>query len=208
MTQIMNDANVLSVELDNCTLNIKYPDVTYSYWKGLTPYEDDVDLMYILADLLVSLDVSVEFSGQRLLYTTNMMYEHYVSSYYYYMLHIEDQELYNNCFDKLLEQHIINIQFELDNPIIPKTPKQAKTRKGKPKLEDKFVRQVTVDMFTNKETYIYSNAKTGEIINSDDPDKLKELNAKPVRQTKVKQTKSNVVSMDAMTFSFKKKSND
>ena len=47
--------------------------------------------------------------------------------------------------------------------------------KAKP---NKFVRQVTKDMFTGQIIYVYTNLKTGETIKSTDGNKLDELNAK------------------------------
>jgi len=196
------DVNSINVDLDGSTFIIKYPNVNYSYWKNLIPYNGDKDIIIILSNILVQLDCTIMFSNQRLLYTHNMMYEYYVSEYYYYLLHIEHQWLYNNYFDLLIFKHIHNIKFEQDNPIIITPPKIKSKRLNHSKIINMFVRQVTTNMFTKKEAYIYSNAKTGEVIQSDDSNLLDTLNAKPVKE---KRTKVVGVSLDDMTFSFKKK---
>lgn len=200
---IKYDSHDISVECNNSTLIIRYPNITYSYFKSIQPYDDDEDLMYILADILVSLDCSVTFSNMRLISVGNMNYDRYVSDYYYYMLHIEDVYLYNICFDALISRHESNVQFELDNPIVKHEPKVKTKKIVKAKGSNKFVRQVTTDLITNEETYIYSNSKTGEVINSSDPNLLDGLNG--VKPKKEKRVKSVGVPMSSMTFTFKKK---
>jgi len=206
MIVTMKDVKDLIVELSNCSFTIKYPDVDYRLWKSFIPYDGDVDIMYILNEIFTRLDVSVEWGGKRLISTTNMTYNHDISLCYYYMLHIEDQDLYNNSFEALCDIHTNNIQFELDNPIVEEPVKQPKSKSrdfAKMKARPKgFVKQVTKDMFSDKEVYIYSNSKTGEIIQSDNPDLLEELNAP---KKKVKETKVVGVPMAAMQFTLKKK---
>lgn len=206
MTVKKKDVENISVQLDSCTLTIKYPDVTYSYWKTRIPYENDNQLSNILMNLLVSLDCSITFSNQRLLYTTHMMYDYHISEYYYYLLHMENQELYNYYFDLLLFRHEENIQFELDNPIIVREVKPKVKTKSKGKVSNKYVKQITTDLITNEEVYIYSNSKTGDTIQSSNPNLLDELNGiKPKKEKKVKYAG---VPMTNMTFSFKKKTDD
>lgn len=139
ITVMMKD-NELHIELDGSIFIIKYPEVTYSYWKGLIPFENDEDISVILCNIAVSLDCSIVFSNQRLLMTTNMMYEHYVSEYYYYLLRMKDQELYNFYFYCLCNIHRDNIEFELNNPIVPYVA-PTKKKSNKQKLGGtKFVR--------------------------------------------------------------------
>ena len=204
MTLSKINVNEISIECYNSILIIKYPDVTYSYWKSLIPFYNDVDLYIIMSNILVDLDCSVTYNHQRLITTSNMNYDFNVSKYYYYLLRVVDQIMYNFYLDLLIEAHTANIKFEMDNPIIEKVPIVKTKRTKKISIKDIYVRQETFDMFTNDPSYIYSNSKTGDIIHSPNPNLLEKLNAKPV---KVKQTKVVGVSMDAMTFSFKKKDN-
>lgn len=206
MTAKMKDVNDIIVDLDGCNLVIKYPEVTYSFWKMRIPYDNDIDLTIILSNLLVYLDCTITFSNQRLLFTTHMMYEYHISEYYYYILHIEDQFIYNKYIDLLYKRHQDNVQFELDNPIILEVTKAKTKAAAKVRVKSKFIKQVTKDMFTNEETYIYSNSTTGKVINSDDPNLLDSLNG--LKPKKEKRVKSVGVPMTSMTFSFKKKTDD
>jgi len=208
MTAIKKDVSDLSVDCDGAILIIKYPDVNYSYWKMLKPYSNDDELTRIITRIGEDLDIAREWDGKRLWGTNHMMYNYDVSLYYYYLLHIEDQELYNFYFDCLITRHRDNVQFELDNPILEEAIIEKSKAVAKKTLPNKFIRQVTTDMFTNEEIYIYSNSKTGETITSTDPNKLDELNSKPKKEKKVKQSKVVSVPMEAMKFSFKKKQND
>ena len=206
MTVMRKDVEDLSVQLDNCTLIIKYPDVTYSYFKNLVEYRTDEDLEYILHDILIYLDCSFLHGDKRVIMTTHMNYERWVSEFYYYLLHLENQIDYNYYFDELLTLHQANVNFELANPIVIEVPKKKVKSTVKKVTKGKFVRQVTTNMFTNEEEYIYSNSTTGETINSSDPDLLDGLNGVKVkREKKVKQVG---VPMTSMMFSFKKKTND
>lgn len=203
---IKYDSHDISVQLDNCTLIIRYPNVTYSYWKGLCPFDQD-ELPYILSDLLMYMDCSIELDGKRVIKTSNMTYQSYITDYYYYLLRVDDQIEYNYWFDELLKTHQINVDFEIANPVILNVTKEkTKAIVKKANTKGKFVRQVTTDLITNEEAYIYSNSKTGETINSSDPNLLSSLNGlKPKKEKKVKQSKVVPVNMSAMTFSFNKK---
>ena len=69
------------------------------------------------------------------------------------------------------------------------------------KIPNKFIKYTSRDLFTQEDTYIYENPKTGEKIFSDNPNLLDELNNK----SKKKKDKSNVVSINNLFFDFKKK---
>lgn len=198
----MTDNLNISVQLDNCTLTIKYPEVTYPYWKSLLPYYNDSDLCIILENLFISLDCSITYEYMRIIMTSHMNYELYIGRYYYYLLHMEDQYLYNQYFNILLKLHEDNIQFELNNPIIEKVVQTKSRDFTKIKAKPKFIKQTTTDLITSKEVYKYINVKTGEIITSEDPDLLNALNSKPKKE---KKEKSVGIPMTMMTFSFKKK---
>lgn len=202
MTVTKKDVDDLIIVRDDITLTIKYPEVTYSYWKNLIPYDNDEKLIDVLDSLLDHLDCSVTINNKRLLYTFNMMYEYTISLYYYYLLHIENQFLYNMWLEILIHVHSVNIDFERNNPIIIEPIKKINKTNTK-RSSSNFVKQVTTDLITNEETYIYSNSKTGEIINSSDPNLLDGLNG--VKPKKEKKVKSVGVPMTSMTFNFKKK---
>lgn len=203
--QMMKDSRSIETKVDGIDFIIKYPEVNYSYWKSLIPYYNDDDLVIILANILICLDCSVMYSGMRIINTSQFNYERYVSEYYYYLLHISSHSTYNRCYDYLLETHSFNLKYEADNPIKEIVIKSKINTKDK--TPNIYVRQETKDMFTEQVTYIYTNAKTGDSIKSDNPN-LVDDKGKLIKEKKVKQPKSVGVPMTSMTFSFKKKDND
>ena len=70
------------------------------------------------------------------------------------------------------------------------------------RIENKFIKYTTKDIFTEKETYIYENLRTLEKINSNNPNLLEELNTP--KKKKIKKKKEVGVPISSMTFSFKK----
>ena len=102
----------------------------------------------------------------------------------------------NDYITKIIDFHKNNIIIEATRYNNLKKP-ETKKSKGKSK-PNKFVRQVTKDIFTGETVYVYTNLKTGETIKSTDGNKLDELNAKK----KAKKEKTSYVPMSAMTFKF------
>ena len=103
---------------------------------------------------------------------------------------------YNDYCELLFAVHNKNIEFELANPEIKEKPTKKRTKKVK--IENKYIREETSDLFDGHTTYIYSNFKTGDVIYSDNPNLLEELN-KP----KEKKKKTKVV-QGSFTFNFNK----
>ena len=187
---IVNNYNILKLE---------YPNVDYEFWKRTKEFKNDIDLCKILDDILKNIDCRKEFNGCRMCMTTYPMYKIIISKYYYYLIKINNQELYNKYLDKLINLHNINVIFEYCNPI----KKETKKIKTKSKLPpNKYYRYLTHDLFTNEEIYLYINPRTNHEVRSNNPNLLEELNSK---KKKVKQTKIASIPLTAMTFSFKKK---
>ena len=187
---IINNYNILKLE---------YPNVDYEFWKRTKEFKNDIDLCKILDDILKNIDCRKEFNGCRMCMTTYPMYKIIISKYYYYLIKINNQELYNKYLDKLINLHNINVIFEYCNPIKKET-KEIKTKSKLP--PNKYYRYLTHDLFTNEEIYLYINPRTNHEVRSNNPNLLEELNSK---KKKVKQTKVANIPLTAMTFSFKKK---
>jgi hypothetical protein len=132
----------------------------------------------------------------RPLTTVSFRYTTLMTDYYRYLLYIDNPFLFNQYVDKLVERHIANIEFERNYTV----PKPVKVKKKA--VVDKYIREETKDLFTNETIYIYTNYKTNDIVKSNNPDLLDVLNTK---KTKEKKTKVTPVSLDNMTFSFKRK---
>lgn len=205
MLDLIKNGMTITIKYYDYTINnynilkLEYPNVDYEFWKRTKEFKNDIDLCKILDDILKNIDCRKEFNGCRMCMTTYPMYNIMVSKYYYYLIKINNQELYNKYLDKLINLHNINVIFEYCNPIKKET-KEIKTKSKLP--PNKYYRYLTHDLFTNEEIYLYINPRTNHEVRSNNPNLLEELNSK---KKKVKQTKVASIPLTAMTFSFKKK---
>lgn len=182
-------------------LEIKYPVVDYCYWKRIQNFSNDDDICNILEKLLNDLNCTNEYSCGRSCMTTFPIYNTYLSDYYFYLIKIDNQVLYNKYLDKLIQRHIYNILYEYKYPYV--TPAKVKKKKLPP---NQFFKQVTHDLFTGEVIYVYFNPRTKEEITSSNPNMLEELNAtKKKERKKTIKVKGGSVPISAMTFTFKKK---
>lgn len=187
-------------------LNIEYPRVDYMSFKSTKEYNNDYDLIVILDDIIKELDCTIEYDCGRPKVTTFPIYNMTLSEYYFYLSRIINQFIYNNYIDKVIKRHIDNLVFEYEHPYVPPVSKKKSTIKKKKLPPNKFFKQVTHDLFTGKEKYIYTNPRTGEEIMSNNPNMLDELNASKKKERKKSiKIKQTGVPISAMTFSFKKK---
>lgn len=168
----------------------------YCNWRNIKDTKTDNDICEMLNLLLIYLDCSRMLSGMPINRTTNIRYKDELGEYWYYLLKFNNQLLYNEYFDKLINLHTKNIIVE-NSRIKEVKPKVTKTKKDK--VENKYFRYTTKDMFTNEEVFVYRNPKTGDEITSTNPDLLEELN-KPKEKVR-----KRAVDVSFMTFSFKKK---
>lgn len=182
-------------------LNIKRPNVEASYWYYVKDCRTDADIISVLEDILTRLDCTREYDCGRPMMTTFINYNTAMSDYYYYLLKFNNQILYNHYVDKLINRHIDNIIFEYSHPYVPKQVNKKKRNSKKRTVPNKFIKQKSIDMFTGKHTYFYTNPKTGEQFETDNPDFLKELKQ---RKKKEKAPKRGAVPISSMTFNFKK----
>lgn len=168
----------------------------YCNWRNIKDTKTDNDICEILNLLLIYLDCSRMLSGMPINRTTNIRYKDELGEYWYYLLKFNNQLLYNEYFDKLINLHTKNIIVE-NSRVKEVKPKVTKTKKAK--VENKYFRYTTKDMFTNEEVFVYRNPKTGDEFTSTNPDLLEELN-KPKEKVR-----KRTVDVSFMTFSFKKK---
>ena len=178
-------------------LNIRYPIIDYCTFKMIKEYSNDTDLIKILDSFLEDLDCTIEYDCGRPRMTSYPIYDIILSRYYFYLIKINNQFVYNDYVNKLIDRHIKNIIFEYENPYIRKATK----RKRK---VNKFVKYETYDLFTNEKKYIYHNEYTNKEIESTNPNLLEELNSpKKKEHKKVIKTKTKGVPISAMTFKLK-----
>lgn len=196
--------NPITNQIDN--LDIKDLKLDYFNWKSIINCKTDNDIINVLNTKLKELDCTKEYSYGRTMMVNSFIYDTTMSNYYYYLIKLNNQFLYNIYVNKLINRHIKNIIFEYNYPYIENKNKNQNKIKKKKRPINKFVKYVTFDMFTNKEIFVYENPFTKEIIESDNPNLLDELNApkKKERKKSIK-IKEIGVPISAMTFNFKKK---
>lgn len=185
-------------------LEIQYPYIDYRRWLERNVQTQE-DIISKLNDLLSNMDCTRDYSTGRPMMTTYANYSMFLEDYFYYLLKLDNQLIYNAYIERLLNNHVRNKTFEYEHPYLDKYSKPKETKaKRKPKIENKYVRRETKDLFTGEIIYFYENPKTGDSIESKDPNLLEELNA-PKRKKKEIKTKTTAVPLSAMTFSFAKK---
>ena len=184
---ITGEKNVLEIycgERDRIALN------------RLKPFNSQAELIDIINETFKDLDCSRLVDNIPLIIINSQRYKNALSDIYYYINKLENNLVHNDFITKIIDFHKNNIIIEATRYNNLKKPETKKSKsKGKP---NKFVRQITKDMFTGEVIYVYTNLKTGETIKSTDGNKLDELNAKK----KVTREKSVGVPMSAMTFKF------
>lgn len=183
-------------------LHIDRPNVNALYWYSSINCKTDKDIVKVLDDILTKLDCTKEYECGRPMMTTLFNYTNTMSDYYYYLLKLVNYITYNTYLDKLIQRHIDNIIFEYEHPYAPKQVGKKKRNSKKRTIKNEFVRHKTFDLFTGVEKFIYTNNKTGEEVESSNPNLLKELNTK---KKKTKSKREHIVPMKFMTFSFDKK---
>ena len=146
------------------------------YYSFVKSYSNDDDLIKILNTLLKELDCTRIYDNGFRFLTVYPMYSMVLSDFYYYLVKLNNQFVYNQFIDRVIAQHIDNIVYEIEisSPVIKKVK------------------------------YIYNNPKTGEEIISNDGNLLDELNAKKtkIKKTNPKKTKVEKLDMSNITFNF------
>lgn len=182
----------------NCELSINILEIDYFKFKRIEDFNNDSDLCKILDNILTKIDCTKETAYGRLCTTSHFMYNDSLSEYYFYLLKIRNQFTYNMYVDKLIKHHIDNIIYEQNIPINTTIIKSKPVKTKKKSIPNKFVKRVSIDMFTGEEIYYYINLKTNEEVRSINPNLLDELNA-PKKKVKKKEIG---VPISAMTFNF------
>lgn len=183
------------------TWNIEIRNLEYNNWERslieLKANSNRMAFEYYLNSL------NPQIYNDKLYYdTTSVIYNDILNNYFRRLYTITDYIEYNYWFDKLINRIQENIIFEYNFKIShtmkegPVKTKKVSNGTKKPTIPNKWVRHETADLFDGKTTYIYENLKTGEQMESDNPDLLNELNAKHKKKT---------VSYTKFSFSFSKK---
>lgn len=185
-------------------LTLNYPNVDYMYYSFVKSYSNDDDLIKILNTLLKELDCTRVYDNGFRFLTVYPMYSMVLSDFYYYLVKLNNQFVYNQFIDRVVAQHINNIVYEHNNPIVRDIKERPNPKDKRKTPPNKFFKSSEKDMFTGEVKYIYNNPKTGEEIISSDGNLLDELNAKKtkVKKTSPKKTKVEKLDMSNITFNF------
>lgn len=185
-------------------LILDYPDIDYFYWRT-HDYGDDDSIVSKLDNILEELDCTREYNDSRICMTNYGIYRFLLRDYIYYLTKLQNQFTYNEYIDKVIARHIDNLIYEYKHPVIKsKLVKKTRRNTRKNTKSNTWVRiGSTADMYDGHIEYAFYNNKTKETVYNIDPDYDKVLNAK---KTKAKpKSKAAGISLDSMTFSFKKK---
>lgn len=183
---------------DNYELILNYPTIDYLSWGNIKNCKSDNDIIKVLNSYLKDLDCNKKLNGKFITKTNSFIYKDYLSFYYYYLVKLKNQILYNNYLNKLIDLHLNNINIEQTLTSIDYY-NNKKVKKTKSKMPpNKFFKAETKDLFTGESQYIYTNFNTKEEIISSNPNLLDKLNNKNKNNKKEKG-----VSMSLITFNFK-----
>lgn len=174
------------------TLNICYPEITPFVYKRIREVKCDNDIINILNNLLYT-DINV--AKEKVAYNTkSFTYDNKLSVYYFYLIKLNNQIIYNDYIDKLIKVHINNLEYEASvNQINQDIIVKHKRNKN---VTNKYIKHITKDLITGKTVYHYNNERLGKEIISDNPNLSNSLN---------KRTRRAGVPISSMTFNFKKK---
>ena len=182
----------------DCELSINILEIDYFKFKRIEDFNDDADLCKTLDNILTKIDCTKETNYGRVCTTNCFMYNDSLSEYYFYLLKIRNQLIYNTYVDKVIKRHTDNVIYEYNISVDTAIVKSKPIKTKKKSIPNKFVKRVSIDMFTGEEICYYTNLKTNEEIRSTNPNLLDELNA-PKKKVKKKEIG---VPISAMTFNF------
>ena len=186
---------------DDITLNVDISLRSYMHWRDVNS-NSNKNIEEVLNSFIKDMDCTKVLPIGRPMTTNNFKYIEMSGEYFYLMYKLDNYILQNTYLDRFIKRHADNIIFERDYNAREVEVKQTNKKKPtKKRVTNKYTRELSKDMFTGEVTYIYENMKTGDVIVSSNPNLLDELNAK---KKKTKKSRVASVSMDAMTFSFKK----
>jgi hypothetical protein len=186
------------ITLNSCNkeFNIEIPELDQYLWRQYIQELEDKGLVQCLNSCIKLLDCSIIYSSGRPMSIYYPIYDKAISKYYWLLLKIEDPVIYNFYLDLLIDTHEGNITFE--QTYKPISHEKVKEAVKKSRLENKYYRRETKDLFTNETIYIYDNPKTNHTIKSTRHDLLDELNA-PKRKEK---RNRDIIPLSSMTFKF------
>lgn len=166
------------------TLQILDLEINKMSAKFLEKHDTEEDCINAAEKVLKCLDCSVILNCGKIMSVGTPKYNRTLSEFKYYLDGINDSGIRNNLLLKLKLLHMDNIIF--DNKYFKELKQQEEINKNKKKNKTKkkkgWIKQITKDMFTGEEIYMYTNLKTGEIIKDTNPNLLETLNAKPVKK--------------------------
>ena len=89
------EVNPNTYEEINITIKIEYPNIEYNDWKRTKEFNTDNDICSILDKILTNLNCKRVYEGKRVIMTTYPVYQMFINEYYYYLIKIANQFIYN-----------------------------------------------------------------------------------------------------------------
>lgn len=131
--------------------------IDHYYFKHKPDYNNDIDIINILNNFLYDLNCTKVYNGKQASSTKDLLYNSRINEYYYYLQYITNYILYNKYLDKLIQQHIDNLNFE--ETFIPiEEPKKKSKRKNK----TKYTKTISKDIFTGEVIEFYDDLKNNK----------------------------------------------
>lgn len=177
-------------------LTINYPEINAIEWRYCDINDWSENNIISTLDIILNNDLNCKevYNNKQIRNTTSMNYKKSQSWYWWYLLKINNQLLYNKYIDKLIEKHIDNLIFE--DKFNKKETIDFIKPKRKIKKKNEFKQYISRDIFDNSINYIYINDKTGEQIISKNKELLNKLN----KSKKINKTKKQELPLEFMTF--------
>ncbi len=184
-------------------------DTSYPNYEAIQYYSYEILLQTpvkkCLDEILTELDSSKLCAGKIVCPTNSFRYIELIEKYIrvLFRIPIYNYIMYNEYYDKLLNKHNENLEFESNyvEPQVEKPKGKTKsTRKSKP--ANIYIRTETHNLFTGELEYDYTNFATGDSFISPDPNLLEQLNA-PKKKKKEKKQQRKEFGKILLNFSMK-----
>ena len=169
----------------------------------LPVFIDDEDICKHLDNILKDMDCTIISSIGKLTSVNTLKYDTFLSVYQYYWEQLFDDNNKTEYLDKIRQRYIKDIEFDcVYYATLEKDKKPNKKTTKKKNKTPLWIREESTDLFDNSITYIYTNTKTGEIIQSKNPSLKETLKDEKIKK---KNSTKKIINISNLSFNFNKK---